>query len=69
MASHIICVQHLINQHQPSNDLTNGGLLRSIDDTRMGHPCNMHLQKIVVLCEYDPTLRMRSLQMLSVRST
>lgn len=63
---HVSGVHHVVDQHQPANDITNRRSLVRIDNTAVLQPVGMQPQKVIILGKQDPSLVGCELQVLEV---
>ena len=63
MAHHLVRFQHLIDQHQTVNDLTNRVVLRCVNNPSVDCTCCCQTQKIIILSENDAAFFSRLSQM------
>jgi len=54
--AHVLRLEHLIDQHEATDDVTNRSLLLGADDASMAQSLSMKTQEMSILCEdHTPT--------------
>ena len=69
MLSHIVHIKHLVDQHQPTNNIADRCLLRRVHNTCVLNTRSMETKEIIVLSNDYTMLQYGTLHMLFIRST
>ena len=66
VVSHVVCAQHLMNQQQAADQLSDCAILRSIGDPRVVNSVRCQPEEVTILRNQDPTVTSSFLQVILV---